>query len=102
MAGKEGSVAALLAAAKVAAAAGPNVATLLPCLRTLRWLMQSAGCRASLLAEQGPELLQQLLRGCCIKLQDSGQQEEQQQQLAAAAAVLIEAAAWQDEEAKCR
>lgn len=111
VAAKEGSIAALLSAAKAVQQllpAGPSSpssrnAALLPCLRTLRLLMQSAACRSSFLSLGGDDLLQQLLQGCCSALQSGGaEQQEQQQQLAAAAAALTEAAAWQDEEGKCR
>lgn len=66
--------------------------------------MQLPDCRASLLGAGGPELLLQLLERCCAGLATGAQEEgglQQQYQLAAATAALAEAAAWQDEEAKC-
>ncbi|KAF6264410.1 armadillo-type protein [Scenedesmus sp. NREL 46B-D3] len=111
VAAKEGSIAALLSAAKAAqqllpgSTAKPSScnAVLLPCLRTMRLLMQSPACRSSLLSGGGDDLLQRQLQGCCKALQSGGaEQQQEQQQLAAAAAALTEAAAWQDEEGKCR
>jgi hypothetical protein len=119
VAAKEGSIAALLSAVKAVQMLLPapfvkpstRNAVLLPCLRTMRLLMQSPACRSSLLSEGGDDMLQQLLQGCCKALKrggdddddDGGDDEQQeQQQLAAAAAALTEAAAWQDEEGKCR
>jgi hypothetical protein len=111
VAAKEGSIAALLSAVKAAQMLLPGGVgqpalrneLLLPCLRTMRLLMQSPACRSSLLSEGGDVPLQQLLQGCCKVLEGGrGELREQQQQLAAAAAALTEAAAWQDEEGKCR
>jgi hypothetical protein len=110
VAAKEGSIAALLSAVKAAQQLLPagtvspasRNAVLLPCLRTMRLLMQSPACRSSLLSEGGDDLLQQLLQGCRNALQSGGAEQLEQQQLAAAAAALTEAAAWQDEEGKCR
>ncbi|KAF8072541.1 ARMC6 [Scenedesmus sp. PABB004] len=113
VAAKEGSVAALLAAAKSGApgadgadASPEQRALLLPCLRALRLLMQSPACRAALLAEGGPELLQALLRGAAAAMaaepERGAEAAAATQQLAGAAAALVEAASWQDEDGKCR
>jgi hypothetical protein len=119
VANKEGTVAALLATAKAAERlssstpaadeAAPSdlaASVLIPSLRSLRLLMQLPDCRASFLAAGGPALLLQLLQRCCAALSTAQQaddklQQQQQYQLAAAVAALAEAAAWQDEDAKC-
>lgn len=94
------------AGAEAAAPTDEQARALLPSLRALRLLMQAPACREQLLADGGAELLQQLLRGCCGCLQQLGGSQGAGRaacyQLAAATSVLAEAAAWQDEAAKCR
>lgn len=114
VANKEGSVAALLAAVRRAATAAAAAdsddhaaaaAVVVSCLRMLRLLMQLPDCRAAFLAAGGAELLQELLKQAYAGLTAAAAPEGQRWQLyqtAAAVAALAEAAAWQDEDTKCR